>query len=585
MPGKKTAIFASFLIFLLSATLSAIDLDRVFEQNLNQQFFEQLRYGNGRERAVFFEITGSTEPLVAYLRFSQSRNRFILRGNLPPGIDTDTHLKAEIEAFSPTKKDNEPLYGKGTVLKYHLKFPESEDTVFFFLPYYINEKDNRCFVSDLGYFELHFCCHSGREKEIIEQTFKRIFNGRLNLSKTVRYNRYYLYKDSFWGPVDYTGDSMKEKPVFHNILPPTHKMTINKHIEDWQEKDEKDRQAFFDVLATDEYLLSQDNRLKLGLVPGFVKLNLSRLEHTDIGSGQNQFVFLSIGPGINYFDDPWMAQRRNLPCPRLILHPGVLDFSQIQLYPSFSIDSGETGERRLQAINRFQKSMDDSIKVRHPRLPLWISPTAEKKFMEELEKRILCYGLTNDSPELYPGFFFFEQSFRGNLINNEIRLHQGISLQAMLCGVIVPPDTAELYRQQYARLLENSRPHWQFNCGRHFSDLFIEAPTADDAGFRIAYLEWILRRSNPVLSRLIKACREKSDKALFFIAGKIDKLAAIEGRSFFLTPFFHHYFALEQRKFALWFDYLESLRTGHESSSTRLKAFIEFHSEMKEICR
>ncbi|MEW6710311.1 MAG: hypothetical protein AB1403_10855 [Candidatus Riflebacteria bacterium] len=585
MPGKKTAIFSGFLILLLSATLSAIDLDRIFEQNLSRQFIEQLRCANGRERAVFFEIAGSNEPLIAYLRFSKLKNRFILRGHLPPGIDADTHHEAEKETFSPAKKDNEPLYRRGTILKYHFKFSESEAAVFFFLPYFIDKKDNDCFVSDLGYFEFHFNCPSGKEKEIIEQTFKQIFNKQLRLSKRVRYNRFYLFKDSFFGPVDYLGGSMAEKSLHRNILPPTHKMTINKHIEDWLEKEKKDRKAFFDILAVEEYLLSQDNRLKLGLVPGFVKLNLSRLEHTDIGSGQNQFVFLSIGPGINYFDDPWQAERRNLPCPRLILHPGVLDFSKIQLYPSFSIDSGETGERRLQAINRFQKSLDETIRTGHRRLPVWISPTACNRFIEEIENHLLSYGLINDSPELYPGFSFFNQSFRGNLINNEIRLHQGISLPAMLCGVIIPPGTAESYRQEYVRLFENTRPHWQFNCSIHFDDLFIEAPKANDAGFRVAYLEWILRRSNPVLRRLMKACRQKSDQALFFMAGKIDKLAAREQRFFFLTPFFRHYSSLEQRKFELWFDYLESLRTGHASSNARLKAFMEHHSKMKEICR
>lgn len=580
MPKLSRLLFliATIRLVLIAGALTAFNLDEEFTQRIDESFCRSLIENSGKERAVFFVHQDGQKPLLLYLRHRQGD--FILRGNLSPTSAAKldfSQFNPEVVTFSPEKINKKPLYSRGSAVKFSFSAGIALiDTLF--IPHQFENAANSAFISDLGYLEARF--RTGRNllsPTCLDEFAAKISRGRIRLASRVKLNRYYLLKDNFWGPVDYlTGNSI-ESIMAKGFFDPVHKMTMFKGVSEWQKKHSRDLRLFFAIIADEEYIFSQDLRLKLGLVPATVSLNPQRIEQTDIGSGQNQMVFLSIGPGINYFDDPWKQKRRNIPGPRLLMSRLLYGNERLQIYPSFSIDPIEEGEKRLAAINRFQlKAAGKSGK--NKRLPLWLEAEARNDLIENLEDAVCRYGLINDSDRLYLGFNFSGENFRGNVVNNEVRLSDGISLRAFVNAVIIPPGTGNDYRDSYAHHFSGISPHWQYNCATHFNHLFIEAPTPDDKGFRIAWLMFQLNRSHPTLGRMmLRAQRQNRISALKKMSESLNRIIADTGFAFFNTAA-----ALQRRKneaelLRRWCVYLCAYRMASANAAKQLQNFIEFY--------
>jgi hypothetical protein len=324
-------------------------------------------------------------------------------------------------------------------------------------------------------------------------------------------------------------------------------------------------------------------RLKLGLVPASVRLDPSTTENSDIGSGQNQLVFLTIGPGINYFDDPWMQKRKNVPCPRMIFHDAVKNLSMLQVFPTFSIAPKASGEGRLREINSFQAGQDNGGAQE---LIRWLPARNREDYFVRLENMLCQYGLTNDCEDLRPGFVWNSSFFAGNIVNNELRLWQSLPVRDFLTAVIVPAGSYQDYVADYCAGLSGSVPHWEFNCGVHFRNLFVEAPESSDRGFRSAWLMLILQRSHPLLWQLLNRARKQKHPAAFLlIADMIAKIARKNGRNFFITTFFLHFRQLGRRTDAIWLDYLEAYRNGRfEEAGRLLQEYRKSYTCLEAIC-
>ncbi|HNW36605.1 MAG TPA: hypothetical protein PKM25_16830, partial [Candidatus Ozemobacteraceae bacterium] len=287
-----------------------------------------------------------------------------------------------------------------------------------------------------------------------------------------------------------------------------------------------------------------------------------------------QFVFLTLGPGINYFDGPWRKKICALPGPRLIIDPAVVNLADAQIYPSYSIDPPEMGEGRLRAINRFQTgesapcSSKTSVSCRRDALSMPFE--RREKVIRELADVLCRYGLLNDDPALERGFSFMGAEFRGNIVNNEIRLRDGLALREWAIGVIVPPGAAKSTRRRLSAIgfTEESGPG-----GMPLSEFVIEAPFATDAGFRLAYLELVLRRSQPVLSRIIRRLRPDQAPENGIRPGytsamhAIDRIIRREGFAFL----FHRRSFDASRSWAewrtAWSEWLEALIRGDDGAA------------------
>ena len=580
---RNRAITRFLLVFLLTfaANLAAaLNLDRLFPQPLEDDFFSDLKSHTGNERAVFVELAGVEKTF--YLR--HTGEHFLFHSSLSEA--EEKLLQPQIFAgkktlFSPLKQNGEPLYEKGAACISDWQSDEESQWQFLYVPFNVAEKNNDAFVSDLGYLQITIDAAYLRSKREFEAILKSLFGRNAKICRQVRLNRYYLYRDNYYGPVEFIQDRTSENIIF----PPVHKATLNKSISDWHDKTEKDRDLVINLIARERYLYSQDMRLKMGMVPGFVKISWEHIDNTDIGSGQNHLIFLSSGAGINYFDDQWKQARQNVPCPRMYFHPELANLERIQLYPTYSIEPKEKGTGRLLAINLFQNS------ARHPAdmttEVIWSTTDFKARILPAIEDSLCQYGLTNDSPDLESGFVFKRCFFNGNPVNNEIRVYESVAVRDYLTSVIVPVGSAETYCRSYMNELANTCQHWEYNCGIHFSRLFIEAAASNDKGFRITWLMQQLKKSHPALFRLlVRAQFQNSERGLRTIADKVSVLAEKAGRGFFMTPYFDHYRNLDQQRNRLWLDYLEAYRTGDKKTALKLfTEYVNFYQHLEAICK
>lgn len=575
---NKFKIFTAYLcaiIFLQAHVCYAFNLDKNFRQNFDQTTLSELKQEPGQEKALFFKDSETKENTVLYLRYEKN-GVFVLRGNLPEQYDKQISRKLNNKKrglYSPLKINGKPLYEYGSCY-----FFSKDQAECLYIPFKTGESENECFICDLGYFEARFSANTINPDQLCKDLLPWLTDKKLFFAGKVKLNRYYLFRDNYFGPVHYFyPDSIKEAKKTSEFMP-VHKLTMNKHIKDWNKKRKQDLELFYKILIEERFLLSQDQRLKRGMVPAFVELNWNRIKETDIGSGQNQVVFLSIGPGINYFDDPWKHPRKNIPCPRLIFDNSIYGFKQLQIYPTFSIEPEAIGEGRLKVINRFQLIDDDSAKV-NQRTPLWLPAKSRRPVIEEIEEALCNDNLLNDSPELRPGFKLMRKSYNGNIANNEIRIKDAISPTDTMRSVVIPPDSRDKYLNHYIRNFRNISPHWQYICATRFNDLFVEAPTADDKGFRTAWLKWHLGFSHPALKRLLKLAENKNKPELqVFIAEKIARIIEDEGLSFFNTPYARHRTEIETKRLELWCEYLQAFRNNKAKAKQLLIKFINFYN-------
>jgi hypothetical protein len=582
MQIKNFKAFFCFVLFYFNATFvcRAINIDRLQQQKLDKFFVAELRNNPEKERAIFFEVEGSNELVILYASSKPEQGKFVMRGNLLESLDkfiTDRFSKAKIKLFSPLKKDSTPLYEYGRSLVF-----EINHATCFYVPYRFNNCDNECFVSDLGYFKVQFSTSDKNFAAMVEKIIDEFSSGRMKLAKKVALNRYYLFQDNYFGPVHHFYPVSLKAAQNIATFCPVHKLTMNKHISEKKIKSEADKQLLFKLMTEDKFLLSQDQRLKRNMVPSFVRLNWSRIKETDIGSGQNHMVFLSIGPGINYFDDPWKQPRKNIPCPRIIFDKAVFGLEEIQIFPTFSIEPECIGEKRLQAINEFQY-LDQKTDLKLNRLAKWLPDKNRKRIIDKVENALCEYGLVNDSARLRPGFYLFNKWFNGNIVNNEVRVKDGLSVYSLINGVIVPPGTRHEYLNAYICHFKNQSLHWQYIDGKRFTELFVEAPTADDKGFRTAWLRWHLQFYHPSLVRILDFARfEKNPELANFIGERISRIIKNEGLGFFKSDYAEHRKIIELERQRLWLSYLEAFRERNPSAKDHLIRFINFTNHIEE---
>lgn len=558
-------------------TALALDFDRLYPQTLDEQFFHELQRETGQERALFLDISG--REAVFYIRHDDKG--WLLRGSLEPfesSLVERFFARGEELIYAPVKSDGSPLYQRGRASRVNFRLSNGRQVSIIHVPHFVNDEANDCFVCDAGYVEARLGSIIPAEAEL-KELLAAISQGAISIRSQVALNRYYMHRDNYLGPVErFAGEK------HDNLLAgPIHKVTLYKNLRDNELKKKNDRMLVFDLLIEQRFLFSQDLRLKMGLVPASVVLKPENIENSDIGSGQNHMVFLSLGPGINYFDDPWMAERLNVPCPRMIFHRDTCRYEKLQVFPTYSIAPEASGIGRLLAINRFQNSGGKLLNGLVT--AVWADYSRKQSFFENVEQALCRYGLINDSADLEPGLHFEEEFFRGNIVNNEIRLFEALAVRDLLTALIIPPDTKKQYLHHYRKTLTDAIPHWDFNCGIHFEDLFIEAPVASDKGFRAAWIKMLLRETHPVLFRLLKEAKiQGREKAFLKIASYVSDSAARFGREFFLTDSLRRFRELDKQRNELWLDYLEAFRERRPEAGAILDSYREFYARMKKIC-
>lgn len=484
---------------------------------------------------VWITVPGVADPLLVTVIPIAEREAFSACLYLPS--EGEPALSQAVRACPP-----EPFrgYTTGGGLFYERGFCRTgrlrdEDSgiaiTFTHVPHEVAGRDNPAFAGDIGLLRLEA---SMTALLTAPDALLRPAFGRPVRASTAPAGELYPHMDTRFGFPHRLVAGGFDAPVEACLLPPVHKLSANKNLGTCEEKREADLRDLAALLATDSGLLSQRERLRRRMVPDTVKLDGARIDDTDIGSGQNQFVFLTLGPGINYFDGPWRRREVRLPGPRVILDPAVVNLADAQIYPSYSIDPPDRGEGRLTAINRFQTDSKPTCREAVP-----MPASRRSRVIRELAGALCRYGLLNDDPALEKGFIFLGCGFRGNIVNNEIRLRDALSLREWAIAVIVPPGTADRARRLLAGIgfTPENGPG-----GVPLPDFVIEAPFATDAGFRMAYLEFVLRRSNTVLARLARLLRPSGISGLGIRPGylptlkAIDRLIRREGLAFLLQP-------------------------------------------------
>ncbi len=450
--------------------------------------------------ASWLRLDGREEPVLVTIILRREDNIYSAQLYLPS--ECEDSLAAEIregavETFSASTAGGSSFYRRGLCRRGVARDKVSGlEVACTFVPFKLEGRDNPAFAGDLGLLRLEIPASRIAEapEALIRAAFGEIVVDGSPPSRTL----YPLMETRFGMPHRMLNDGFTV-PLEAYVLPPVHKLSANKHVEDPRRKLDADLRDMARLLARDSGLLSQRERLRRRLVPDSVKLNWSRIDDTDIGSGQNQFVFLTMGPGINYFDGKWRRRTIAMPGPRVILDPAVVTFADAQIYPSYSIDPPELGEGRLRAINRFQ---DETAGPRRDAVPM--PSERRREVLRNLADALCRYGLLNDDPTLEAGFTFMGRPFRGTVVNNEIRLLDGLSLREWAIGVIVPPGAGERARALLSEIgySDESGPG-----GIPLPEFVHEAPSPTDAGFRQAYLELVCRRVLPVLSRIFRLLR------------------------------------------------------------------------------
>lgn len=480
--------------------------------------------------SIWLCLDGHEGPILATIISQKERNIYSAQLYLPPGCEkrlSDEILKGRIEPFSACTAGGACFYRRGFCRRGVTRDKAGGlEVAYTFVPFTLDGRDNPAFAGDLGLLRLEVPASRMTENP---GALLRAAVGRAVPVRRFLPREFYSLMTTRFGISHRMPSDGFVVPVEAFVLPPVHKLSANKHLDDPGRKRDADLKDLVRLLATDSGLLSQRERLRRRLVPDSVRLNWSRIDDTDIGSGQNQFVFMTLGPGINYFDGKWRSRTIAMPGPRLVLDPAIVNFADAQIYPSYSIDPPEQGEGRLRAINRFQ---DETAGSRRDAVPMPLE--RRRNVLRNLADALCRYGLLNDDPTLEAGFSFMGGRFRGNVVNNEIRLLDGLSLREWAIGVIVPPGVGERARALLSEIgySDHSAPG-----GIPLSEFVCEAPFPTDAGFRQAYLELVCRRGLPALFRILRLLRPAGPSSAirpgYAVATRaVDRIIRREGAGF-----------------------------------------------------
>lgn len=512
----KTVFFITISIFLPFAPAFAVDFEENFTQKIDAKFSSSLIKREGEPRAVFAECPAAGKDIVIYARFLNPH--FILTAKIPAAVEKyidPAIFTAGCADFKIFKKSGAVFYSRGKAFSFAFKTEAGALCEITYIPYKINGRENDAFISDSGF--LKFIVKSSPDEgftqlsnDMLDRLLGRVFKGRtVRLKSKVKYNQYYHDRYDYFGYVNRVIPAGLNAAPGDFLLYPTHKITYNRNISGRQEKHSRDMRLAVSFLRNDYPLISQDIRAKNSLVEDHISLDLSKLPQTDIGSGQNTFVYLSYGPGINYYDSPYLKTNDNFPSPRFIFDRTELSREDAQFYPKNSWESFGTGISRFNEINYFQDFLSVEppggpgafeIFPRHDE-PVFMGPGKRLAYLGELNDKIIDYGLINDTAELILEFDFFSQKHRGNVINNELRTAGAVYPAFSSAALIVAPGTGREYIKTYEEFMKKyGLP--EFIGGTHYRDYFIEADECSDYGMRAAYLKYLISRTDPNLNWL-----------------------------------------------------------------------------------
>jgi hypothetical protein len=644
------ALFSVFLLIVffsisaISGTLSsnhesAIDSqiigEKLYVQNLNAEFFRGIMKSGFQPAAFFMHVPFSAKPLIFHCFRKSLRNGdnvsaiaskrdffFELRTRLCPeeAKFMDMEIMAGIlESFRGFRRDGSVFYKRGFQKRFTWNIPSCGCTVeVSFVPFSIGREVNDAFACDLGELKIIIpSIHLLESHCNFSQLFHGVFSSDCIVPTSISADGYFLDRSSYSGYARGLIINDLDRILNSGFLLANHKMTLNKHIDNSTQKYCLDMEQCLSFFESGNAVLSQDERLKRAMVPEWVELRPERIPQTDIGTGQNVFVFLSMGSGINYFDDPWKKERQNLPAPRFVYSPLICWMAGNQFYPSYSIDCGGKGAERLNAINSFQTGNTAECS-----LPVEMDAGAREAYLKEMERRLLEYGLLNDSPVLEKGFLFQGKLFTGNIVNNEVRVREFSNIPFETMHLIIPPcidksdaetspeNSMSYFREYEKRFIQRRKTKFssisripnisndlnnlaetegipifadtlirRFPGGTPWREYFFQSGQADDKSMRAAYLEIILMRTHAMLARLLRLSRrgwprlstdgsqafENGSQGLcrpgyWILAGAMEKIIRKAGMEFFETPQAMIRRGIEAERLKAWYSLLKSLR-------------------------
>jgi len=596
MKYSKKIIFMAFpaivalSLFLTVPPAMALNYDEESAQRIGCEFTKSLMAREGEPRAIFAKCAQAQKDIVIYARYCKPD--IVLTAKIPQAAEkylSPAVRAAEIVEFKTYKKNGSVFYSRGMAFQFNLKPARDikscyDDFLVTYAPYNINGAANDAFISDAGY--LSAVLKAGSQKHVIlsedaiNDMLGRIFtSGAVRLKKTVKYNRYYYDRCDYFGYVNRLAFDGRSKDECNFLLYPVHKITYNRAISDHAEKRARDTRLAVSFLRRNYPLISQDARAKILRVDNHISLDMAKLAQTDIGSGQNTYVYLSYGPGINYYDGPYLSAGDSFPSPRFIFDKNEILRQEAQFYPKNSWESYGTGISRFNEINYFQKYLSvlppggphAFEKPIAQREPVFMSIEKRAAYLNELNDRVIDYGLLNDTRELILNFGFFTQKHRGNPINNEIRTSYAVYPAFSSVALIVAPRMKTEFIKTYEEFMKiYGLP--EYIGGTYYRDYFIEADECSEAGMRRAYLEYLVSTASPSLAKMAAAFRISTGGApedgRTVTAGYIPFIKACEGiikkerSGFFNSPEANAAAAIQRKVKEAFYDYLYAVRTA-----------------------
>ena len=575
-----SACLSIIFMVLSGAPASALDYQQEFTQKIDTTFFSSLVAREGEPRAIFAECQDCEDDLIIYAVYKNPD--FYLTAKLPAAFEkfiSPEVLNSKKIVFETYKKGGSVFYGRGTAFNLKAEPLQGLSCEITYVPYYINCGANSAFICDKGYLKINM--EGGKKFDKLKAAaglFNFIFSGhKVRLKKKVKYNQYYYERGDYFGYINrrmpHSDDLYSNKVLFY----PTHKITYNRRISDHSEKHMLDMHQAVSFLKPDYPLLSRDMRAKKSLIEDYIKVKFESIEHSDLGSGQNTYIFLSYGPGINYFDGPCPETKDQFPAPRFIFNKDMIFLESAQFYPKNSWESFGPGIKRYNEINLFQmrlpvtpisvnfgvleqnhnfkdnifygKNIFDNSQNANSSADFATKPSYDEPvfmpfdirldYLGEINDKIISYGLLTDTSESILKFDFFMQKHRGNVINNEFRTLDAVYPAFSSAALIVAPGTKDEYIKTFEEYMKKYGLI-EYIAGVHYRDYFIEAHERSERGMRTAYLKYLIagtdlrlnamansfatpdtskpRKMRPGYDIFMKACEKiiKKDKNNFF---------------------------------------------------------------------
>lgn len=591
-------ILIIILMILLPAAAPAIDYEENFSQKIDAAFFASLTEREDEPRAIFAECAAGKNDVVIYARYTKPN--FILNAKLPAALEKfikPAIFTAESFEFKTFKKNGELFYSHGKAFYYKSDAKSKAAYEIIYVPYKINGRENDAFICDRGFLKITVNARKNLTENSLNELFGNVFSERaVKIKKTVKYNQYYYERYDYFGYVNRRALSARSFETNEALFYPTHKITFNRNISGRREKHLADLRLAILFLKGNYPLISQDTRAKTSGVKGDISLDPAKLDQTDIGSGQNTYIYLSYGPGINYYDCPYLKDSGNFPSPRFIFDKNEVLREEAQFYPKNSWETSGRGIFRFYEINFFQAYLSSKIKKEdgwtenYPAYEEPIFMALDKRFayLHELNGKLINYGLLNDTKELILNFDFLSQKHLGNIINNELRTAYAVYPAFSSSALIIAPGTKNEYIKAYEESIKkDGQP--EYICGTHYLDYFLEAHECSDFGMRAAYLKYLISRTDPYLNRLANsfvtnkniAGGEKIRPGYGLFMKACAKLIQKEKDVFFNSKTAKLSAGIQNEAKEAFYDYLYAVR-ANKPQNIQKKSFLRFESLYKK---